>query len=105
MVKSENIENEVYFQFRRSQIEAMKTERLGIIHVSDIIKPCMRNVIYKKVLPETGVSTEDFKSLYFGQVVHSNSMMAKPEHHEMFLAYNYVKDKALTKQEIGRAHV
>lgn len=99
MVKSENIENEVYFQFRRSQIEAMKTERLGIIHVSDIIKPCMRNVIYKKVLPETGVSTEDFKSLYFGQVVHSNSMMAKPEHHEMFLAYNYVKDKALTKQE------
>ena len=42
MLKLEDISNEVYFQFRRSQMEALKTERLGQIHVSDIIKPCMR---------------------------------------------------------------
>jgi len=99
MLKLEDISNHVYFAFRKSQLEAMKTQRLGIIHVSDIIKPCMRNVIYKKILPETGISTEDFKSLYFGQAVHSNSMMAEPSRHEIFLAYNYVKDKPLTKEE------
>lgn len=99
MLKLDDINNHVYFQFRRSQVDAMKTERLGIIHVSDIIKPCMRNVIYNKVLPNRGMSTEDYKSMYFGQLVHSNSMLALPEHHEKFLAYNYVTDKALTREE------
>jgi len=59
----------------------------------------MRNVIYKKVLPEQRASTEDMKSLYFGQIVHSNSMIAKPEHHEKFLAYDYVRDEPLTYEE------
>ena len=45
MLKLEDINNHVYFELRRAQTEAMKTERLGKIHVSDIIKPCMRNVI------------------------------------------------------------
>ena len=99
MLKLEDINSNVYFLFRKSQMEAMKTQRLGVIHVSDIIKPCMRNVVYRKILPDTGMSTEDIKSLYFGQAVHNNSTMAKPEHHEMFLAYNYVKDKSITKEE------
>lgn len=99
MLKLDDINNTIYFAFRKSQIEAMKTQRLGVIHVSDIIKPCMRNVIYKKILPDVGMSTEDFKSLYFGQAVHSNSTIAEPQHHEKFLAYNYVKDKSLTKEE------
>jgi hypothetical protein len=99
MLTLDNIKEKIYFEFRRAQVEAMKTERLGIIHVSDIIKPCMRNVIYKKISPDTGMTTEDFKSLYFGQVVHSNSMIAEPEHHEKFLAYNYVKDEPLTREE------
>ena len=99
MLKLEDINNEIYFHWRRSQLDALKTERLGQIHVSDIIKPCMRNVIYKKTEPSTGASTEDIKSLYFGQIVHSNSMMAEPEHHEKFLAYDYVRDEALTREE------
>ena len=81
-------------------MEAMHTERLGVIHVSDIIKPCMRNVIYKKTIPDSGMSTENAKSLYFGQVVHSNSQVAKDDkYHEMFFAYDYVRDEALTKEE------
>tara|TARA_R110002051_G_scaffold127825_1_gene201451 strand:+ start:1 stop:765 length:765 start_codon:yes stop_codon:yes gene_type:complete len=99
MLKIDDVNEEIYFQFRRSQMEAMATERLGLIHVSDIIKPCMRNVIYGKVLPKTGMNTESTKSLYFGQVVHSNSQIAKDEHHEMFLAYDYVRDEALTYEE------
>lgn len=99
MLKLEDINSEIYFEFRRAQMEAMKTERLGKIHVSDIIKPCMRNVIYKKIGSDQGMSTEDMKSLYFGQCVHSNSMVAEPEHHEMFLAYDYVRDEPLTYEE------
>ena len=45
MIKLEDINNKVYFDFRKSQVKAMETERLGKIHVSDVIKPCMRNVI------------------------------------------------------------
>ena len=78
----------------------MHTERLGVIHVSDIIKPCMRNVIYRKITPDTGMSTENTKSLYFGQVVHSNSQVAKDDkYHEMFFAYDYVRDVSLTREE------
>lgn len=100
MLKIDDINEEVYFQFRRSQMEAMHTERLGVIHVSDIIKPCMRNVIYRKITPDTGMSTENTKSLYFGQVVHSNSQVAKDDkYHEMFFAYDYVRDISLTREE------
>ena len=99
MLKLEDINNDIYFEFRRSQMEAMKTERLGQIHVSDIIKPCMRNVVYNKVLPSKSSSTEDMKSLYFGQIVHSNSQIAKDEHHEKFLAYDYVRDEPLTREQ------
>ena len=100
MLKIDDINEEVYFQFRRSQMEAMHTERLGVIHVSDIIKPCMRNVIYKKTIPDSGMSTESSKSLYFGQVVHSNSQVAKDDkYHEMFFAYDYVRDESLTREE------
>ena len=63
MLKLEDINNEIYFEFRRSQMDALRTERLGQIHVSDVIKPCMRNVIYRKTEPETGASTEEVKSL------------------------------------------
>ena len=99
MLKLEDINNEVYFQFRRSQVEALGTERLGQIHVSDLIKPCMRNVIYKKTEPQTGVSTEDIKSLYYGQCVHNNSQIADIDHHEMFLAYDYVRDEAIKYED------
>lgn len=99
MLKIEDINNHIYFEFRRAQMEAMETERLGTIHVSDVIKPCMRNVIYKKILPDTGMDTENTKSLYFGQAVHSNSQLATDENHEKFLAWDWVEDKPLTYEE------
>ena len=94
MLTLEDINNQAYFLWRKSQVKAMRTPRLGKIHVSDLIKPCMRYVIYKKITPDTGMSTEDMKSLYFGQLVHSNSQLAEEdEHHEKFLGYNYVEGK------------
>ena len=99
MLKLEDINNHIYFELRRAQTEAMETERLGKIHVSDIIKPCMRNVIYKKFIPDTGMSTENMKSLYFGQIVHSHTDIAEEKYHEMFLAYDWVKDEPLTYEQ------
>ena len=93
MLTLEDINNHVYFLWRKTQVEAMKTPRLGTIHVSDVIKPCMRYTIYKKISPEGGMSTEDLKSLYFGQLVHAHSQFADTEHHEKFLGYDYVEDK------------
>ena len=97
MLTLDQIKEKVYFEFRRAQTDAMHTERLGRIHVSDLIKPCMKNVIYKKLLPDTGMDTEDMRSLYFGQAVHNASMVAKEDkYHEIFLAYDYARDEPLT---------
>lgn len=92
------VEDHAYFAMRKSQIEAMHTERLGTFHVSDIIKDCMRYSAYGKIIDKT-MSTEDYKSLYMGQVIHSNSMVAKPEFHEMFLAYDFENEVPLTYEE------
>ena len=100
MLTLDEIKEKVYFEFRRAQTDGMNTERLGKIHVSDLIKPCMRNVIYKKLLPDTGMDTEDMRSLYIGQAVHNLSMVATDDkYHEMFLAYDYTRDEALTYKQ------
>ena len=61
MIKLEDVSNKAYFAMRKAQVNAMQTERLGKIHVSDVIKPCMRYVVYNKIMPGTGMSTEDMK--------------------------------------------
>jgi len=93
MVLKSYIQDAAYFAFRRAQIKGLETDRLDCIHVSDLISPCMRNVIYSKITPEKSSTTEDMKFLYFGQCLHANSNMAsKPEYHEMKLLYNWVTD-------------
>ena len=90
MVLNKVVEDNAYFAFRKSQMKAMHTERLGVIHVSDLIKPCMRNVMYGKNTPDEykTMDTENMKSLYFGQILHSSSDVAEEKYHEMFLAYD-----------------
>ena len=99
MIKLEDVQNKAYFAMRKAQVEAIKTERLGQIHVSDVIKPCMRYVVYNKVAPQSGMSTEDMKSLFFGQIVHSKTILGKKDHNEMFLGYNWVRDEPITLEE------
>jgi hypothetical protein len=92
------VEDHAYFKMRQSQLVAMETERLGVIHVSDIIKDCMRYSAYSKIIPKT-MTTEDYKSLVMGQIIHSNSMLTTPDLHEIFLAYDFEEEKALTLEE------
>jgi len=93
------VEDHAYFLMRKGQLEAMGTERLGTFHVSDIIKDCMRYPAYSKVIEKT-MTTEDYKSLYMGQVIHSNSnLTTNSNYHEMFLAYDYENKVAITYEE------
>ena len=105
MIKLEDVQNKAYFAMRKAQVEAMQTERLGQIHDSDIIKPCMRYVIYNKTMPQNGMSTEDMKSLFFGQLVHSKTVLGKKDQNEMFLGYNWGRDEPVTLEEAQKIPV
>lgn len=99
MLNKQKIEDNVYFAWRKAQVQALKTERLGVIHVSDLIRPCMRNVIYKKLNPDVSMTTEDVRPLYFGQIVHAHSQLALPQNHEVFLAYDFIHNTLITKED------
>ena len=99
MIKIQDIEDHAFFAMRKAQMELLNTERLGITHVTDVVSPCMRNVIYKKILPSVGASTEDVKSLLFGQAIHKTTILGKKEYNELFLGYNWVKDEPITLEE------
>jgi hypothetical protein len=98
VLAKKTVEDHAYFLMRKAQIEAMNTERLGMFHVSDVIKDCMRYPAYSKIRPRM-MSTEDYKSLYMGQVIHSNSMVADPDKHELFLAYDFEENISITYDE------
>jgi len=102
VITNEEINNVAYFAWRKAQLEAMGTERLGKIHVSDLIKPCMRNVMYGKFTPEEYkvMDTEDMKSMFYGQVIHkTTNLSTDPKMNETFLAYDYEQDVPLTYKE------
>ena len=51
MLTLDKIKDHVYFKFRKAQLEGMNKAggfRAGKVHVSDVIKPCMRYVYYQK---------------------------------------------------------
>ena len=87
LVLNSDVNKEAYFAYRKAQIEAMGTERLGVIHVSDLIKPCMRNVMYNKFVPHEykQMTTEDMKSMFYGQAVHKvTNLSTNREDNELF---------------------
>tara|TARA_Y100001949_G_scaffold160648_1_gene152403 strand:- start:1443 stop:2189 length:747 start_codon:yes stop_codon:yes gene_type:complete len=93
MKSLDSIRDTVYFKFRQAQLEGMETDRVGKLHVSDLIKPCMRYVYYQKTNPRPSLSTEDMRPLFFGQAVHELTRLAEPKFHELTLAYDIVKDE------------
>ena len=99
MLTLAEVEDDAYFAMRAAQMDMLETERLGVTHVTDVVSPCMRNVIYKKILPSVGASTEDIKSLLYGQAIHKTTILGKKEHNELFLAYNWVRDEPMTEEE------
>jgi hypothetical protein len=99
MIKLQDVEDKAYIATRAAQVRAMETERLGKIHVSDIIKPCMRYVTYSKITQPVGMTFDDMKSLWFGQIVHSTTILGKKEHNEIFVAYDWVRDEPVSLEE------
>lgn len=94
-----NTEDTVYFSYRAAQVKAMQTERLGIIHVSDLVKPCNRNIWYDKTTPDIykTLSTEEMRSLFLGQILHAKTQLSADN--EIFFAYDYVEDKSIPYDE------
>ena len=78
MILNSDVNKKAYFAYRKAQMVAMGTERLGVIHVSDLIKPCMRNVMYGKFVPHEfkQMTTEDMKAMFYGQAVHKVTNMS-----------------------------
>ncbi len=96
MLLNETVEDKVYFAYRKSQIEGMETPRLKCIHVSDLIKPCMRLVTYNN-MGEPAKTAQDIKSMFIGQAIHSiTDMSTSKEDHEKLLIYDWVNDKGYT---------
>lgn len=109
MVLKSDIRDAAYFAFRKSQIKAMMIERLDCIHVSDLIKPCMRNVIYNKETPEHSIDTEKMRPLFLGQAIHEVTDMSTPNiqglpvTHELPLYYNWLHKSPCKKEDILNA--
>jgi len=103
MLTLDKIRSDVYFKFRKAQLEGMNKAggfRAGKVHVSDVIKPCMRYVYYQKTNPRPTMDTESMRPLFFGQAVHSLTQLADPEFHELTLAYDVIADKPVDLKTI-----
>ena len=99
MITLDQVKTKVYFDWRKSQMKALETERLGIIHVSDLIKPCLRNVMYSKFNSHP-TSANDIRSLFYGQVIHQATILNDDDkYNEMFLGYDYVRDEPVSLEE------
>jgi len=99
MITLDKVKGKVYFAWRKAQMKALETERLGNIHVSDLIKPCLRNVMYGKFIKQSS-NANDLRSLFYGQAVHKvTSLNDDMKYNEMFLGYDYVKDEPISLEE------
>lgn len=91
LVLKSDIEEEVYFRYRKAQQDVLHTDRLKCIHVSDLISPCNRKVIYSKIWPEewSSTNTESIKSLFFGQLLHKAIQL--DQRNEVKMIWNWVR--------------
>jgi len=99
LVLKSDIEEEVYFRYRKAQQDVLNTDRINCIHVSDLISPCNRKVVYSKIWPEEWMSTnsESIKSLFFGQLLHKAIKLDK--RNEVQIVWDWVKDTTNVEME------
>ena len=96
MLLNETVSDKVYFAYRKAQIKGMETPRLKCIHVSDLIKPCMRLVTYNN-MGEPAKTAQDIKSMFIGQAIHTiTDLSTNIIDHEKLLLYDWVNDKGYT---------
>lgn len=100
MVLKKEIEDDAFFAFRKTQQNVLNTNRIDCIHVSDLIKECMRLPVLNKVKPIVGLTTEASQKFYLGQLVHnqsdmSNVVVSGMKGNEIPLLYNWVTDESV----------
>jgi len=99
----EQIESSAYFAFRESQSRLLiGNKREAGYHVTDLCKPCMRNVFYSKQAEASStVQTMDTSAmayLYMGNAIHAVSDL-KGKLHEFKMFYHIEEDKGLDQAE------
>ena len=87
-------------EFRKRQYESLKKTRYGLLHVTDLTKPCVRHTYYDKLKIHTQAATYDTTLLsYFfgGEGIHQLLDKASAEGEgETPLYYNFVDDTPVT---------
>jgi len=81
-------------------MDVLHSDRLPCIHVSDLLKPCSRYVVYGKIFPAefSSMNTEDMKSLIYGQMIHKEIKLDK-ENNEIPLMINWETGESFTLPE------
>lgn len=96
--------DQVYFAFRSAQNNFLSsgTREVGY-HVTDLCKPCMRNVFYTKrqVKGSSSLYGDTLSVLYCGNAIHAASDL-KGELHEFKMFYDIKNNVSLDKAEFDK---
>ena len=104
-----DLDEGIYFEFRRRQYDAMDKKRMGIFHVSDYVDTCARHAYYMhmKSEPSSGMDTRLLSVFFAGESVHHLMDKLKvPEDRgltETPLMWNFVDDEPVEMDEISKA--
>jgi len=95
MALKKEVEDQAFFAFRKTQSDLGSSGRMPCIHVSDLIKECLRMPVLNKLKPITSLNTKNSQRFYLGNLVHANSNMSNCHMHEVPLLYDWVTDEAV----------
>ena len=89
------VEDEAFFAFRKTQSDLADTDRIDCLHVSDLIKECIRMPVISKLMPIKSMNTKVSQRFYLGNLVHASSYMSNIHMHEVPLLYNWITNEGV----------
>ena len=106
MIRLSQMEDAVRAEFRNRQFSALQRKRVGLLHVTDMVRQCSREIFYSKMRVHNithNYNTESLSYFFGGEAVHQllDSASRKGQG-EQPLYYNFVDDK---KVEIFEDHI
>ena len=96
MITLDQVADSIYFQFRKRQYDSLQKRRIGVFHVTDYVKGCMRNAYYSHIQTDAkkSMDTNTMSIFFSGESVHQLLDSAAPAGlGETPLAYNFIQDK------------
>lgn len=87
---------QIYFQFRKRQFDAItQNKRLGVFHVTDYVKECMRNTYYAhlKSNVKKSMDTTSLSHFFGGEAIHKLLDTVSGENGELGMAYDFINDR------------